>query len=238
MGIWMEIPLPEEDQVVPRSPKSDEHYNPWILVSPLPISQEKSFKEEELQEDEPFEEEGPLEGEESPEGVNDEVPTDSSQYLESPSSEEPADHVETKVQVEDDTTIKSDSQPLHPVEVLLSPPSPSHQLVSLRVIGPLPRNTPRRSISIPSQKRAASHPLSPRASKRPCRTHRWNPQIYEWIDKDKSYEVGDSSQAPLQHPIPQSPDRSGDICIGSTSNPIYKQDASYGEGSLVIKEGC
>ncbi|CAI9261103.1 unnamed protein product [Lactuca saligna] len=92
-------------------------------VPPSPISPEELFEEEEeSEEDEPFKEE------ESPNGANDEVPSNSSSYHDSSSSNNPAHHTEIERE--------SDSEPLHPVEVLSSTSSPSHQSFSMCVIGP------------------------------------------------------------------------------------------------------
>lgn len=132
MGIWKVLPLPEEDQVVPHTLESEDHYDPWMLVPPSPIQVEKELDED----DEPFEEEKTLEEEESLEEANNKDPVDSSPYPNSSSSDDPADHVEAEVQVEDETIRESDLKPLQPMEVLSSTPSPSHQLFRLRITGP------------------------------------------------------------------------------------------------------
>ncbi|CAI9263815.1 unnamed protein product [Lactuca saligna] len=55
--------------------------------------------------------------------------------------------------------------------------------------------------------RAASPPLSPIASKILFLAYKWTPQIEVWIMEDsiRVYEVRESSQEPLQDPIPESP---------------------------------
>lgn len=54
----------------------DNHYDTWIPVSPSTISPKESLEEDE----EAFDEEEPHEADESPEGMNDEAPVDSSLY--------------------------------------------------------------------------------------------------------------------------------------------------------------
>lgn len=37
MGIWMTLPLPEEEQVVPHTPEAEDDYNPTMPLPPTPI---------------------------------------------------------------------------------------------------------------------------------------------------------------------------------------------------------
>ncbi|CAI9280946.1 unnamed protein product [Lactuca saligna] len=71
-----------------------------------------------------------------------------------------------------------------------------------------------KSIRISSSKRTTSPLSSPRSSKNPFPTHKWNPHLDEWIKQESIgfYDVVESSQAPKHYPIPEDPiDRGRDI---------------------------
>lgn len=68
-------------------------------------------------------------------------------------------------------------------------------------------NTPRKFVPIPSKKRVASLPLSPRASKKLYPTHKWAYQVDKWIIEEsiEFYEIRESSQAQLRDHILKDP---------------------------------
>lgn len=129
-------------------PETENDYDPVMPLPPTPVSAD----------DEPFEdEEETNEEEQLSDGIGG-VPADGSPYPNSSS------HQET--QVEDLTDLESSPETVSPL-----PPS----FLSIQILGRKIITTPRKSIPIPSRKRAASPPSSPIPSKKPCPTHKWTP---------------------------------------------------------------
>ncbi|CAI9286825.1 unnamed protein product [Lactuca saligna] len=112
MWIWMTIPLPEEDQVVPHSPEPEDDHAPEVPLPTSPLSKdEKPHKDEE-----------------------DEEIDNSSMYPESSSKDDSTDHVDYfKPYTEEETNAIDGGKPDPAPPSLEVPPLPYHRSFRLHI---------------------------------------------------------------------------------------------------------